>query len=71
VPLPQFDGVVAPSPMITNNSLYDVPITPADREKYGSIFRVHQPINGIMDAETARSVFLKSKLPMDTLGQIW
>ncbi|KAL4208196.1 hypothetical protein CU097_011449 [Rhizopus azygosporus] len=71
VPLPQFDGVVAPSPMIANNSALDIPITAAEREKYASIFRVHQPVNGIMDAETARNVFLKSKLPVDTLSQIW
>ncbi|KAI9244241.1 hypothetical protein BY458DRAFT_447881 [Sporodiniella umbellata] len=69
VPLPQFDGVVAPSPMITKSD--SIPITAAEREKYSNIFRVHQPTNGAMDAETARNVFLKSKLPTDTLGQIW
>ncbi|KAG1458602.1 hypothetical protein G6F46_007249 [Rhizopus delemar] len=70
VPLPQFDGVVAPSPMISNKT-NDIPITSAEREKYANIFKVHQPVNGIMDAETARNVFLKSKLPVDTLSQIW
>jgi hypothetical protein len=57
--------------MIAKNSTLDTPITAAEREKYASIFRVHQPVNGIMDAETARNVFLKSKLPVDTLSQIW
>lgn len=57
--------------MVAKNSTLDIPITAAEREKYASIFRVHQPVNGIMDAETARNVFLKSKLPVDTLSQIW
>jgi hypothetical protein len=47
------------------------PITHAEREKYANIFKVHQPVNGVLDANTAKSVFLKSKLPMDTLSQIW
>lgn len=62
--------MVAPSPMISNKT-NDIPITSAEREKYANIFKVHQPVNGIMDAETARNVFLKSKLPVDTLSQIW
>jgi epidermal growth factor receptor substrate 15 len=79
VPLPQFDGV-APSPIISNNTpLLSTPsissnassITNAECEKYANIFKVHQPINGVLDANTAKSVFLKSKLPMDTLSQIW
>lgn len=53
---------------INNNSSI---ITAAEREKYTNIFKVHQPVNGVLDANTAKSVFLKSKLPMDILGQIW
>ncbi|KAI8333199.1 hypothetical protein EDC96DRAFT_526149 [Choanephora cucurbitarum] len=77
VPLPQFDGatIVAPSPIVSNtninNNSANAPITEAEREKYASIFRVHQPVNGVLDAETAKNVFLKSKLPMDILSQIW
>lgn len=78
VPLPQFDGV-APSPIISNNtpsisnasSPAGTIITAAEREKYANIFKIHQPVNGVLDANTAKSVFLKSKLPMDTLSQIW
>ncbi|KAI9261325.1 hypothetical protein EDC94DRAFT_609861 [Helicostylum pulchrum] len=74
VPLPQFDGV-APSPistpLLSAPSINSSIITAAEREKYANIFKVHQPVNGVLDATTARSVFLKSKLPMDTLGQIW
>ncbi|RCI03792.1 hypothetical protein CU098_008867 [Rhizopus stolonifer] len=75
VPLPQFDGanIVAPSPIVPNNSasLANALITDAEREKYANIFQVHQPVNGVLDAETAKNVFLKSKLPMDILSQIW
>jgi epidermal growth factor receptor substrate 15 len=81
VPLPQFDDVVVPSPVSTpllstpsinsQSTGATAPITNAEREKYSNIFKVHQPVNGVLDANTARSVFLKSKLPMDTLSQIW
>ncbi|OAD73299.1 hypothetical protein PHYBLDRAFT_112639 [Phycomyces blakesleeanus NRRL 1555(-)] len=46
-------------------------ITPTEREKYAAIFRAHHPNNGVLDAETAKSIFLKSQLPAETLGQIW
>ncbi|KAI7859687.1 hypothetical protein BDC45DRAFT_475663 [Circinella umbellata] len=46
-------------------------LTPAEREKYISIFRVHQPVDGVLDATNAKSIFMKSKLSNETLGQIW
>ncbi|KAI8638865.1 hypothetical protein BD408DRAFT_422384 [Parasitella parasitica] len=70
VPLPQFDVAVVPSPVVPNASAA-TPITPAEREKYAGIFKVHQPANGVLDGDTAREVFIKSKLPMETLSQIW
>ncbi|KAG1088272.1 hypothetical protein G6F42_020329 [Rhizopus arrhizus] len=81
VPLPQFDGAVAPSPIVSHISTpsaaaataaaASTPITSAEREKYANIFKVHQPVNGVLDANTARNVFIKSKLSMETLSQIW
>lgn len=84
VPLPQFDGAVAPSPLVSHASTplatpstgaataaASAPITSAEREKYANIFKVHQPVNGVLDANTARNVFIKSKLSMETLSQIW
>ncbi|GAN04352.1 hypothetical protein MAM1_0061c03812 [Mucor ambiguus] len=84
VPLPQFDGAVAPSPLVSHTSTplatpsagaasaaASTPITSAEREKYANIFKVHQPVNGVLDANTARNVFIKSKLSMETLSQIW
>ena len=46
-------------------------ITAAEREKYAAIFRAQQPKNGVLDANAAKSVFLKSRLPNDTLAEIW
>ena len=46
-------------------------VTPAEREKYISIFRVHQPVDGVLDATNAKNIFMKSKLSNETLGQIW
>ncbi|KAI7906003.1 uncharacterized protein BX663DRAFT_428252 [Cokeromyces recurvatus] len=80
VPFPQFEGVnvVVSSPSVFNTpllnsstSLTNSPITKAEREKYISIFKVHQPVNGVLDANTAKSIFLKSNLSMETLSQIW
>ncbi|KAI9031588.1 hypothetical protein CLU79DRAFT_802150 [Phycomyces nitens] len=80
VPLPRFKGIPSPeSPVMTRASPAQPPqtlspaevITPVEREKYGSIFRAHHPNNGVLDADTAKSIFLKSQLPAETLGQIW
>ncbi|KAI8393623.1 uncharacterized protein BYT42DRAFT_13414 [Radiomyces spectabilis] len=77
VPLPQFEGFkpdIVASPhrndSQTSNTAATI-IQPAEREKYASIFNVHHPVDGVLDAEKAKSIFLKSKLPTDTLGQIW
>lgn len=82
--MPQFDGAVAPSPIVSNantpsitttatppSSTASEPISNVEREKYANIFKVHQPVNGVLDANTARNVFIKSKLSMETLSQIW
>jgi hypothetical protein len=70
VPLPQFDGVAASPAIVHAPSPASTPITQAEREKYATIFKVHQT-NGTIDADSAKTVFLKSKLPMETLSQIW
>lgn len=74
VPLPQFEGVKINLDSSQTASTAGDPattITPAEREKYLSIFRIHQPVDGIMDGEKAKTIFLKSKLPAETLAQIW
>ncbi|CAO3620236.1 unnamed protein product [Cunninghamella echinulata] len=77
VPLPQFKGIPndvnVVSPNVTGNSSISSAnnITPAEREKYQSIFKAHQPVNGVLNATTAKNIFIKSKLSNDILGQIW
>ncbi|KAF7729442.1 hypothetical protein EC973_004422 [Apophysomyces ossiformis] len=69
-PLPQFEGISLGSPT-TDNALPIPGILPAEREKYIQIFHAHQPINGSLDEETVKAIFIKSKLPTETLDQIW
>jgi hypothetical protein len=35
------------------------------------MFMACGPVNGLLDGDNARGVFLKSKLPVEKLGQIW
>ncbi|KAI8060124.1 hypothetical protein BC940DRAFT_312641 [Gongronella butleri] len=81
VPLPQFKGMSldtvssprpnAPAAAAAVASAPAAMITATEREKYAAIFRAQQPKNGVLDANAAKSVFLKSRLPNDTLAEIW
>jgi epidermal growth factor receptor substrate 15 len=35
------------------------------------MFMACGPVSGLLDGDKAREVFLKSKLPVDKLSQIW
>ncbi|KAI7871129.1 hypothetical protein BDF14DRAFT_1188981 [Spinellus fusiger] len=73
VPLPQFEN----TPLDTAASVVKSPpsavdtITLEEREMYMSIFCAQDPKRTTMDAEIAKNILMKSKLPTDTLGQIW
>jgi epidermal growth factor receptor substrate 15 len=86
-PLPEFDGrarpdttVIAPSSPIAAPAPRQgdagspgsrVPtLSPADRQRFVSLFEKSAP-GGVLDGEQARSIFLKARLPNETLGQIW
>ncbi|KAI0822618.1 hypothetical protein BC628DRAFT_1326746 [Trametes gibbosa] len=47
------------------------PITPQDKSKFLKLFLGCHPVNGLLSGEKARDVFVKSKLPVDKLSQIW
>ncbi|THG98918.1 hypothetical protein EW026_g3354 [Hermanssonia centrifuga] len=47
------------------------PLTPQDKAKFMKLFLGCGPANGILPGEKARDVFVKSKLPVDKLSQIW
>ncbi|GJJ72476.1 epidermal growth factor receptor substrate 15 [Entomortierella parvispora] len=81
-PLPRFEGLTGPaqtdSPVISSAAPVTAHLTgsePAvtneDRTKYGGMFMACGPNNGLLDGDKAREVFLKSKLPVDKLSQIW
>ncbi|KAI0670647.1 hypothetical protein C8Q78DRAFT_1070191 [Trametes maxima] len=47
------------------------PLTPHDKIKFRKIFKGAGTQNGYMNGQQAREVFMKSKLPWNTLSQIW
>ncbi|RKP06979.1 hypothetical protein THASP1DRAFT_31204 [Thamnocephalis sphaerospora] len=65
--LPTGGSGPAPSSPVYEND----PIGPEMRSKFASLFASCQPTNGQLDGERARGIFIKSKLPMEKLGQIW
>ncbi|KAJ1982992.1 hypothetical protein H4R34_001534 [Dimargaris verticillata] len=42
-----------------------------ERAKYTRLFHNCQPRDGLLDGDKARQVFMKSKLPVETLGRVW
>ncbi|KAL5490092.1 hypothetical protein ACEPAI_4925 [Sanghuangporus weigelae] len=47
------------------------PLTPEDKTKFLRLFLGCGPVNGLLSGDKARDVFVKSKLPFETLSQIW
>ncbi|CAL1703992.1 unnamed protein product [Somion occarium] len=47
------------------------PLTPQDRNKFLKIFFNAHPHNGMVPGDHARELFMKSRLPIDILAQIW
>lgn len=81
-PLPRFEGLTSPaqseSPVVSSATLVtshltgsEPSVTNEDRTKYGGMFMACGPNSGLLDGDKAREVFLKSKLPVDKLSQIW
>ncbi|KAI8393474.1 uncharacterized protein BYT42DRAFT_551153 [Radiomyces spectabilis] len=83
VSLPYFDGTTpAPSSVSTprfNNRAPTSPMTsnagetisPEDRNKYISFFHTANPVEGVLTADKARQMFLRSGLPLSTLENVW
>lgn len=84
---PVLDGISYPQPqappsrsasvLAASPSASQAPLSPtdtisaADRSRFARIFAQAGPIGGLLDGGKAKDVFLKSKLPIETLGQIW
>ncbi|KAI8086201.1 uncharacterized protein BX664DRAFT_365885 [Halteromyces radiatus] len=86
VPMPHFEGVsVKPllpgnRPDTTQQSQASSPntrpatidtISPEERNNYIQLFQSSGPINGVLPAEKATSIFMRSQLPSSTLQHIW
>ncbi|KAG5354347.1 putative calcium-binding protein [Yarrowia sp. C11] len=46
------------------------PLTPQDKARFAQLFAQHAN-NGLVEGSAARDIFLKARLPHETLGQIW
>lgn len=82
-PFPVFEGIQAPTPAVapgpppsapvptppTKNLV--PPIGPTERERYRNMFANTGARDGLLDGEQARTIFLRARLPNETLGQIW
>ncbi|KAJ7367966.1 hypothetical protein DFH08DRAFT_829924 [Mycena albidolilacea] len=47
------------------------PLLPGDKAKFHHIFVKSGPVDGLVDGDTARELFSKSKLSVEQLSQIW
>ncbi|KAJ7632264.1 hypothetical protein FB45DRAFT_989825 [Roridomyces roridus] len=47
------------------------PFTPQDKAKFNNMFLKSGPVDGLLNGEKAQELFIKSKLPNETLGLIW
>ncbi|KAJ7090190.1 hypothetical protein B0H15DRAFT_251083 [Mycena belliarum] len=47
------------------------PFTPQDKAKFQVMFLKSGPVDGLLSGDKAQEVFIKSKLPNETLGLIW
>ncbi|KIJ17083.1 hypothetical protein PAXINDRAFT_73420 [Paxillus involutus ATCC 200175] len=77
-PLATIQGVQVPlAPQGTGISIPKSPppglplLTPQDKVKFNKLFQGYGPVNGLLSGDKARDVFVKSKLPVDKLSQIW
>ncbi|KAJ9105548.1 hypothetical protein QFC19_003530 [Naganishia cerealis] len=80
---PRFEGqdpppsTTASAPAMTSQSTgggsagSHPPLTPADKTQYTRLFVSSNPVNGLLPAPQAQTIFLKSGLPTETLAQIW
>ncbi|PCH38700.1 hypothetical protein WOLCODRAFT_115893 [Wolfiporia cocos MD-104 SS10] len=77
-PIPTIEGITPSlAPQTTGASIPRSPppglppLTSQDKAKFTRIFVNCGPTNGILSGDKARDVFVKSKLPVDKLSQIW
>ncbi|OBZ75406.1 EH domain-containing and endocytosis protein 1 [Grifola frondosa] len=77
-PIPTIEGLTPPAtqPSVAIPSTKSPPpglppLTAQDKAKFLKLFMGCNPTNGIISGDKARDVFVRSKLPVDKLSQIW
>lgn len=70
-PLPRIEGVQVTSSSVSSTSSGTAAISTADLNKYKAIYKNQNPSPKGISAEAAKSLFAKSRLPNEQLGQIW
>ncbi|KAK0544551.1 hypothetical protein OC846_005300 [Tilletia horrida] len=77
-PVPTMEGITIPgisqqataASTVTTDAAA-VSIKPADRARYTRIFANAGPVNGLLDGDKARDLFVKSNMPFEKLAAIW
>ncbi|KAI8906083.1 hypothetical protein DFJ77DRAFT_202338 [Powellomyces hirtus] len=46
-------------------------VTPEEKERFSAAFASCSPVDGTVSGAAARDLFMKSNLPLETLGKIW
>lgn len=74
--LPVFEGITIPGAPATSavqpqNVVALAPVTVQDKSKFMRLFLGAGPVDGLLDGDKARDIFIKSNLPFDQLGHIW
>ncbi|KAH9997547.1 hypothetical protein BJV77DRAFT_1065167 [Russula vinacea] len=62
---------VRTSPKSPGSYRFPPSLTAQDKAKFTRYFSKYSPVNGSLSGEKAREVFVKSKLPVEQLSQIW
>ncbi|GES99492.1 EF hand domain-containing protein [Rhizophagus clarus] len=69
LPIPRFEGIdIEPYKKPEQNNII---ITNEDRERYKDMFYKLNPTNGFIDGDKAKDIFVRSKLNVEKLSQIW
>ncbi|ORX45850.1 EF-hand [Hesseltinella vesiculosa] len=75
VPLPQFEGISTSKPPLPQSRPPSRPavdtISQDERNSYIQLFQSSNPVNGILSAVQASTIFRRSNLPQSTLQQVW
>ncbi|GJJ12460.1 hypothetical protein Clacol_006702 [Clathrus columnatus] len=71
-PLAIIEGISTLTPKVASDSQTTLPpLSQQDKTKFLKLFVSCGPSNGLLSSDKARDIFVKSKLPVEKLSQIW